>query len=425
LKLLVKAVISLALLLLAGCGNNFEWFPDAGSTTTSNTTAATTTSPVANAGTAQTVALGTLVTMDGSGSTAGNGASLTYSWSVTKPSTSNATLSSATAVKPTFTPDVAGVYTFSLVVSNGTATSTAATVTVTADTAPVANAGKLQSVVINTPVTLDGSGSTDADGDALTYSWSFKSIPTNSKSSLSSTTAVKPTFTPDVSGDYVVQLVVKDGKLNSTASTVTITASVGNAPPVANAGPAQSVVVGTKVTLAGSATDANAGDTITYSWSFKSKPNGSSAVLSSATDVSPTFTPDVAGDYVIQLIANDGQVNSAASTVTVTATVGNAAPVANAGPAQIVAVNALVTLDGSGSSDANGDTLTYRWSFSTRPAGSASALSSTTAVKPTFTTDVAGDYIIQLIVNDGKVDSVPATVTVTATATGSLTVTIQ
>src|SRR6185369_4751181 len=124
-----------------------------------------------------------------------------------------------------------------LVVNNGTENSAAATVTITAAAStasidanvPVANAGRLQSVVINTLVTLDGSGSTDANGDTLTYSWSFKSKPTGSSSALSSATAVRPTFTPDVAGDYVVQLVVNDGKVNSVASTVTVTASVGNA----------------------------------------------------------------------------------------------------------------------------------------------------------------------------------------------------
>jgi len=207
------------------------------------------------------------------------------------------------------------------------------------------------------------------------------------------------------------------GSTSSTSSTTSST--VGNTAPVANAGPAQSVPVGTKVTLAGSVTDANVGDTITYSWSFKSKPSGSKAELSSATDVRPTFTADVAGDYVIQLVANDGKANSAASTVTITA---NTTPVAKAGTDQNVVTGTAVTLDGSGSSDADGDTLKYLWKIDSKPANSNAALSSTTVAKPTFTPDLAGTYVFSLIVNDGKVDSVASTVKITATDTGAVSV---
>jgi hypothetical protein len=76
-----------------------------------------------------------------------------------------------------------------------------------------------------------------------------------------------------------------------------------------------------------------------------------------------------------------------------------------------------VILDGSQSSDTDGDNLTYSWSFTGKPAGSTASLANSTAVNPDFTPDVAGDYIIQLIVNDGTVDSTPASVTVTASTT--------
>lgn len=94
-----------------------------------------------------------------------------------------------------------------------------------ANTVPVANAGANQNVVTGTLVTLDGSGSSDADGDLLTYSWSFTSKPTGSGAALSSVTVAKPTFTPDAGGVYLLNLVVNDGKANSTSAAVTITAS--------------------------------------------------------------------------------------------------------------------------------------------------------------------------------------------------------
>ena len=114
------------------------------------------------------------------------------------------------------------------------------------------------------------------------------------------------------------------------------------------------------------------------------------------------------------LIVNDGKVGSAPATVSITAATANAAPIANAGSAQSVVTGATVTLDGSGSSDANNDPLTYAWTLTSKPAGSAATLSSSTSPKPTFTADRDGVYVASLIVNDGKVGSAQATVSITA-----------
>lgn len=93
----------------------------------------------------------------------------------------------------------------------------------------------------------------------------------------------------------------------------------------------------------------------------------------------------------------------------------NTVPVANAGTAQTVTTGTLVNLDGSASSDADGDTLTYSWTL-TPPAGSAAALAGANTATPSFTPDVGGLYVASLIVNDGTVNSAPDTVNITATA---------
>lgn len=92
----------------------------------------------------------------------------------------------------------------------------------------------------------------------------------------------------------------------------------------------------------------------------------------------------------------------------------NSPPVADAGPDDSVAVGAAYMLDGTGSSDPDGDALTYSWSLQV-PEGSTASLDDATLVDPSFTPDVAGDYIAELVVNDGTEDSTPDSVTITAT----------
>jgi len=274
--------------------------------------------------------------------------------------------------------------------------------------APAANAGPDQTVFVNETVTLNGSGSTDVDGDPLTFQWAFISVPVGSVVTLSDPTAVKPTFIVDKPGVYIVQLIVNDGIVDSDPDTVRIDTT--NSPPVASAGPDQSGQNGDTITLNGSGSSDVDGNPLTYQWSFTSKPSGSTAELSDATAVKPTFTIDVSGEYVAQLVVNDGTVDSATDTVTVTTL--NTAPIANAGPDKSGHVGDLITLDGTDSSDVDGNPLTYQWSLTVKPAGSSAVLSDVTAVNPTFVVDIFGTYVAQLIVNDGLVNSVPNTVTV-------------
>ena len=112
--------------------------------------------------------------------------------------------------------------------------------------------------------------------------------------------------------------------------------------------------------------------------------------------------------------ANDGQIDSNPATVSLNINRINDAPVAQAGPDQTVFVGDTVTLDGSGSGDVDKDTLNFSWSFAVTPAGSSAALSDPSVVNPTFIPDIADTYEIQLIVNDGTVDSSPDKVIINA-----------
>jgi hypothetical protein len=124
---------------------------------------------------------------------------------------------------------VAGTYVAALIVYDGTAYSSLVATTVTAsaaNAAPVANAGSTQTVAVAATVTLDGTGSTDTNSDTLTYKWVMTTRPTGSSAELSSATASMPTFTADVAGIYVFTLVVNDGKVDSSnTSIVAVSAS--------------------------------------------------------------------------------------------------------------------------------------------------------------------------------------------------------
>ena len=83
-------------------------------------------------------------------------------------------------------------------------------------------------------------------------------------------------------------------------------------------------------------------------------------MLTSATSAKPSFRADVSGTYVASLIVNDGKVDSLAAATTVTVSAANSEPIANAGVNQNVVLGSTVTLDGTNSTDANRDPLSYR-----------------------------------------------------------------
>lgn len=378
--------------------------------------------PVADAGNAQNVQVGQIVQLDGTRSSDPDADPLSFAWSiVTRPPGSTAELNSPSIPRPSFVADRAGTYTVELRVRDGIAKSTQATVEIRAfldNTPPIANAGADQEVATGSRVQLSGIASYDADSDPLVYVWEMVSKPAGSAAALSETDIVNPTFNADVDGTYELSLKVQDGQSESNPDTVIITASTENIRPVADAGQNRQVALGQEVVLDSSASfDAN-DNTLTYVWSWVSKPAASQAELFDKTTASARFVPDVEGDFSVQLVVSDGSLESSPSTVTISATQSNRAPVAAAGSDQSVLAGSVVQLDGTQSTDPDQDTLIYRWSIGSKPQGSAAALSNTSAAMPTFTADLEGSYVIQLIVNDGSVDSAPDSLVVSAQAPG-------
>jgi len=146
---------------------------------------------------------------------------------------------------------------------------------------PIVNAGSNQTIIIGDTVQLDGSGSSDEDGDNLTYNWSIILAPDESIAILSNAIIEKPTFVPDFIGVYNIQLIVNDGVENSQPSFIVITVQPkDNMKPIANAGENQTIYLGNIIQLDGSESNDTNGDSLTFNWSIISAPDGSIATFS-------------------------------------------------------------------------------------------------------------------------------------------------
>ncbi len=461
--------------------------------------------PVANAGNAQTGKVGDTLVLDGSASSDADGNALTFHWTLpVKPLNSNAQLTNPDTVNPGLTLDKSGSYTAQLIVNDGQADSLPATVMLsTVNSKPLANAGGNQSILLTTPaptVLLDGSGSSDADNNPLRFRWALISKPTGSQSVLFDPLAPVAYFTPDFVGYYVAQLIVNDGQVDSDPNTaqITVTAPPQNHPPHITSTPVTTATVGQAYSYQITATDAD-GNTLGYSlttapsgmtinsntgliqWTMPTS-GGPFAVTVNVTDGSggtatqsyqlalnhnPQITsqpttltvfgqtysypvtatdadgntlsyslttapsgmtinpntgliqwpqPTLGGPYNVTVNVSDGNGGTANQQFTLTVAISNNPPVANSGDAQSVGVGTIVQLDGYLSSDPDGNPLAYRWSFTLKPDQSQATLNQADSVNPNFVPDVAGIYQVQLVVNDGMVDSAPFSTSISAIA---------
>lgn len=144
--------------------------------------------------------------------------------------------------------------------------------------------------------------------------------------------------------------------------------------------------------------------------------------MDNVSSESASFTADMAGTYTIQLIVNDGlldsePIDSEPKTVDITATSApvDTTPTANAGTSQTVIISSQVTLNGSQSAANDGSDLNYVWTITSKPTDSRAELVQSTTATPTFIADLAGNYELSLTVTNGSANTASAVVMVTAT----------
>jgi hypothetical protein len=390
--MITRSIIILAILgLFAACGGGGGGGGGGGTTPSVEEKKP----PVAQTGPDQTVAEGSVVTLDASNSTDPDDGIASYGWEQTGGPA--VTLSDASVVKPTFTaPNVSvggAALTFKLTVTdNGGLKSTATCiVNVTWENEPpTATTGPDQTISEGSSVTLDASNSTDWDDGIASYGWEQTGGPAVTLSDIS---AVKPTFTaPNVGiggAALTFKLTVTDnGGLKSTATCI-VNVTWDNKPPIAITGPDQTVAEGSVVTLdASNSTDPDDG-IASYGWEQTEGP--AVTLLPDASAIQPTFTaPNVdengaALKFELTVTDNGGLKSTITCIVNITGV--NEPPAAVVGPTQTVGELVQVTLDGSNSIDPENGSLSYAWQ---QTGGKSVTLSNASIAKPTFTTPTVG-----------------------------------
>ncbi|WP_158536891.1 MULTISPECIES: PKD domain-containing protein [Halobacteriovorax] len=349
---------------------------------------------------------------------------------------------------------------------------------------PVAKLGFDKKLILNNKYILDGSESYDLDSEPLSYNWTVLSSPTNADYDFINVNTPFAEFVSRTLGEYVFQLEISDGK-DVDSKTVTIS-SLNLSPQITELNYVNSEL-GTQVQLSPEVVDYEE-DNLTYSWSLIESPTGSTAQVIDGNLKNAKITPDVDGQYILELSVSDGSLAKTSKfilttqgesydmsledirdavrgvdyNVTVTGefnnfkwnvlwsevgdilspsdtTLPNVTLISSALGKAIIQVHALnslskdvvetfvfesinqiplvnivnvsnstifevgssVQLDASSSSDADGDNLTFSWEVLERPEGSTLDLSTNTSSVTSFVADQAGEYTIKCIVNDG------------------------
>jgi PKD repeat protein len=270
-----------------------------------------------------------------------------------------------------------------------------AAATVRVNHPPVADAGP-DILTDALAIAVDGSGSADADGDALVHTWDFGdgSPPVTG-------VAVRHVYAR--SGRYPVTLTVDDGTgLGNARATGSLVVTI-DAPPVAAAGGNRDVCSGDPILFDASASRDPDGGLLRYAWDFG---DGTTSDL-----VNPTKSFPRPGSYPVTLTVRDESGSARGIDVDRIAAVVREGPIAVAGPDLRACTGQTVRFDGSGSTDADGAVNAFAWTFG----DGGTAVGAT----PAHGFSAAGTYLVTLtITGDARGQCSPL-------ATDTLSVTVD
>jgi hypothetical protein len=284
--------------------------------------------PVANAGTNQTItAPASSVILNGSASYDPDGTIAAYNW-VTISGPGTITINNSNTAMPSVIGLQPGVYTFQLTVTDNNGANASAQVSVTVlpqvvlpNQPPVANAGSNQTITLpDNSITLNGTSSFDPDGTISAYAWSQISGP--SAAFITGANTSTPAVSQLIAGQYVYQLTVTDnnGATNSNQVTITVNPAVSkvNLPPVANAGPSDTITLPNNTYMLNASQSTDPDGTITsYQWQQIGGPNTVNSSTMSGAQVSISGLQQGQYEFQVTITDNTGATSSSTMTLTV------------------------------------------------------------------------------------------------------------
>lgn len=317
------------------------------------------------------------------------------------------TLRGADTFSPAFVGRAAGQYQFQGIATCGSVKSKPAILSATiVNVPPRADPGRIQVVEAGGRITLDGTSSSDANGDKLVLAWDQdlgRPLAGHVRAGALGVRVERP-------GLYGFTLTARDrAGASSQAEVPVVSVDDGRPAPTAVASTPVFGQTGAAVMLDASGSYVRHRRGADYSWR---QVDGPSVALGGADPARPTFLPPVAGRYGFEVSVASGGFRSPPARVDVLVSdPGVALPRAAAQATGVVSVGEPVALDGSGSAPGAGGTLAYRWRQVSGPAAGLTDADLAVATAVPFAT---GSHVFELVVSEGGAVSVPAKVRIDA-----------
>ncbi|CAM4304236.1 PKD domain-containing protein [Pseudoalteromonas byunsanensis] len=377
----------------------------------------------ANALVSGTSAIGETIILDGINSQTYDGVTAKWQW-LQKPDNSQAQIFNANTLRAQFIVDSAGDYRAQLTLTDLQKKTSSAEVLVSIDEPSTNQLPQASfnlshpSILINNTLELDGTASTDADGDTLTYLWQISSAPQGAEFSLQNSTLSKASFTAQTAGVYTIALTVNDGQSEHSVSRELQVVENNHTPTLLRLEQtASEAFLHDSVYFTAYAEDLDS-DRLYYQWRIVSRPSNSQASIQNEYNKQVYMTFDVIGEYVLEVVVSDGLSQSDAKRAHVNVSTrptnsNNRAPYFS----QMIQISANPTVGApitltTRAMDPDGDTVSYRWVMHNPVQGSNYTFSNTTEAAVELTVNTVGWYVVYVYANDGQVETTVPSATI-------------